>query len=295
MIQKKCSKFISKLHNILENQMSDVIHWNEDGDAIQINDIEKLVKTVLSVHYKQTNFFSFSRQLNQYGFLKQRVGKNIYIFKHVHFKKTKKQLKTIYQREDLINIVSSHKIKSFKIYQKEFEDDNLVNINQQNSLTASLKELQNQQKIICQQFSQQIELYSQIKQIIIFLKKTIYECDHNIDNYCLRAQLHLVKAMNLIPNDEQHQQEIELIKQILEQFSNIYLEYDNQNSISQRSFNLSVKSHTPLPFYQNQQQNLKQPRLVDSKNTQLQQNISNYLIWLQQQYHEVSQLQGNLK
>ncbi|CAD8078685.1 unnamed protein product [Paramecium primaurelia] len=74
----------------MQNQMSDVIHWNEDCDAININDIEKLVKTVLSVHQKQNNFFNFSRQLNQYGFLKQRVGKNIYTFKHVHFNKTNK-------------------------------------------------------------------------------------------------------------------------------------------------------------------------------------------------------------
>ncbi|CAD8093285.1 unnamed protein product [Paramecium sonneborni] len=287
MIQKKSPKFITKLYNILENQNTDVIHWNEDGDAFQINDIDKLVKTVLSVHYKQSSFLSFSRQLNQYGFQKQRVGKNIYVFKHPYFRKT--------QKEDIINIVSSHKIKSFKIQQLEHEDDNLVNINEQNSLATTIKKLQNQQKMICQQFSEQIELQSQIKQIIIFLKKRIYECDQTIDNYCFIAQLHLVKAMNLIPNDEEHQQEIEFIKQILEQFSNIYMEYNDQNPISQRSYNLSVRSRTPIPFYQYEQQNQKSTGLIDQKNTQLKQNIANYLIWLQQWYQEALQLYGNLK
>ncbi|CAD8088555.1 unnamed protein product [Paramecium primaurelia] len=287
MIQKKCPKFVSKLFNILENELSDTINWNEDGDAILINDIDKLVKTVLSVHYKQSNFLSFSRQLNQYGFQKQRIGKKTYVFKHPYFNKNKK--------EDLINIVSSHKIKSFKIQQQECDDDNLVNINEQNSLATTIKKLQNQQKVIYQQFSEQIELQSQIKQIIIFLKKRIYECDQTIDNYCFIAQLHLVKAMNLIPNDEEHQQEIEFIKQILEQFSNIYMEYNDQNPISQRSYNLSIRSRTPLPFYQYEQQNQQPTGLIDQKNTQLKQNIANYLIWLQQWYQEALQLYGNLK
>ncbi|CAK88897.1 unnamed protein product (macronuclear) [Paramecium tetraurelia] len=273
----------------MQNQLSETIHWNEDGDAILINDIEELVKSVLSVHYKQSNFLSFSRQLNQYGFQKQRIGKKTYIFKHPYFQKTKK--------ENLINIVSSHKIKSFKIQQQEGDDDNLVNINEQSSLATTIKKLQNQQKIICQQFSEQIELQSQIKQIIIFLKKKIYECDQTIDNYCFIGQLHLVKAMNLIPNDEEHQQEIEFIKQILEQFSNIYMEYIDQSQVSQRSYNLSVRSCTPLPFYQYEQSQQQKPPagLIDQKNTQLKQNIANYLIWLQQWYQEALQLYGNLK
>ena len=37
------------------------MQWNEEGDAIEIRDINELVKTILSVHYKESSFLSFSR------------------------------------------------------------------------------------------------------------------------------------------------------------------------------------------------------------------------------------------
>ena len=49
--------FLSKLYDILNNEENkDIIHWNNEGTAIIIVDINKLCKLILPKYYKHSNY-----------------------------------------------------------------------------------------------------------------------------------------------------------------------------------------------------------------------------------------------
>ncbi|CAD8178670.1 unnamed protein product [Paramecium pentaurelia] len=273
MNQRKGPKFLISLFEILEGEENiNVIRWNNEGDAFEIVNVDLLVKSILSVHYKQSNFFSFVRQLNQYGFNKQKIDKNSYSFRHKYFLKNKKEL--------IAKIVSSHKQKVME-YQRE-QRENLFNDNEQNVQTKTIQELQQNQHKIFAQFKEQMNTQMQIKQMIIYLKNKIAEFNIQIEQQCFIAQTLLIKVIKTIPNDEQYQFETELLKKVLQEFSNIYLEYYGYNQ-SQRSPNLSILQLTPAPFQMNEQQR-RSLGLVDTNKVHINEQIQQYLKWVKESY-----------
>lgn len=63
--------FVVKLWEIInDSKNSDYIAWMPDGKSLQVLNIEKFVKLILPKYYKQSNFASFVRQLNMYGWHK---------------------------------------------------------------------------------------------------------------------------------------------------------------------------------------------------------------------------------
>ncbi|CAD8094992.1 unnamed protein product [Paramecium sonneborni] len=273
MFQKKGPKFLRNLFEILEGEENiNVIRWNNEGDAFEIVNVDLLVKQILSVHYKQSNFFSFVRQLNQYGFHKQKIDKNSFSFRHKYFQKNKKEL--------IAKIISSHKQK-VQEFQRE-QRENLFNDNEQNIQTKTIQELQQNQHKIFTQFKEQMNTQLQIKQLITYLKNKIAEFNIQIEQQCFIAQTLLFKVIKTIPNDEQYQFETDLLKQVLQEFSNIYLEYYGYNQ-SQRSPNLSILSLTPVPFQMNEQQK-RSLGLVDTKKVHLHEQITQYLKWVKESY-----------
>ncbi|CAD8082623.1 unnamed protein product [Paramecium primaurelia] len=273
MNQRKGPKFLISLFEILEGEENiNVIRWNNEGDAFEIVNVDLLVKSILSVHYKQSNFFSFVRQLNQYGFNKQKIDKNSYSFRHKYFLKNKKEL--------IAKIVSSHKQKIME-YQRE-QRENLFNDNEQNVQTKTIQELQQNQHKIFAQFKEQMNTQMQIKQMIIYLKNKIAEFNIQIEQQCFIAQTLLIKVIKTIPNDEQYQFETELLKKVLQEFSNIYLEYYGYNQ-SQRSPNLSILQLTPAPFQMNEQQR-RSLGLVDTNKVHINEQIQQYLKWVKESY-----------
>ena len=91
----KSITFLSKLYDILnDEQCKDIIHWNNTGNAIFIVDISKLCEIVLPKYYKHTNYSSFVRQLNMYGFNKKKGElKEELIFEHDKFNKNAQRTK----------------------------------------------------------------------------------------------------------------------------------------------------------------------------------------------------------
>eukprot|EP00127_Corallochytrium_limacisporum_P006220 Clim_evm37s221 gene=Clim_evmTU37s221 len=70
-VRNTVPKFIETLRDLVDNPALDnEIRWNESGTSIVILDIEGLSKNVLSNVFKSSNFASFVRQLNMYGFRK---------------------------------------------------------------------------------------------------------------------------------------------------------------------------------------------------------------------------------
>lgn len=63
--------FVSKLWTMVnDSKNSDFIRWMPDGKSIQVVNREAFEKNVLPKHFKHSNFSSFVRQLNMYGWHK---------------------------------------------------------------------------------------------------------------------------------------------------------------------------------------------------------------------------------
>jgi len=93
-IQKNSvSAFISKTYEFLEdNQFPDIVDWNFEGTAIVIKNPLEFAQKVLNIYFKHRNLTSFVRQLNMYGFHKQRTHKVEYVYSHELFQRGKKHL-----------------------------------------------------------------------------------------------------------------------------------------------------------------------------------------------------------
>ncbi|TIB43142.1 hypothetical protein E3P86_00111 [Wallemia ichthyophaga] len=67
----KIPPFINKLYSIVNDSDTDrYIHWSDSGDTFFVPNPEALAREVLPRYFKHSNYSSFVRQLNMYGFNK---------------------------------------------------------------------------------------------------------------------------------------------------------------------------------------------------------------------------------
>jgi len=67
------AEFVQKIFHIINDQLNhDVIDWNEIGDAFIIHNEYVFSSNVLQTYFKHSNFSSFIRQLNLYGFRRRK-------------------------------------------------------------------------------------------------------------------------------------------------------------------------------------------------------------------------------
>lgn len=86
----KIAPFILTLHNIVTNEAEGVIRWSANGDNIEISDSRKLARDVLPKYFRHSNYASFQRQLNYFGFRKRhRHLANVSTYYHPKFKRDK--------------------------------------------------------------------------------------------------------------------------------------------------------------------------------------------------------------
>jgi hypothetical protein len=78
--RKLINPFPIKLYQMLQeaaqNGREDIVGWAPDGLSFQVHDSERFVTEVLSLHFNQTKYKSFQRQLSFYGF-KRRVDGSV--------------------------------------------------------------------------------------------------------------------------------------------------------------------------------------------------------------------------
>lgn len=93
--------FISKLWGILSQQdYAHLISWSEKGSTFVVKDVGKFSRDVLPHYFKHSNFNSFVRQLNLYGFrkmarpeygsLSKTMAEDSMEFWHTHFSHTQR-------------------------------------------------------------------------------------------------------------------------------------------------------------------------------------------------------------
>ncbi|KAJ7676585.1 HSF-type DNA-binding-domain-containing protein [Mycena polygramma] len=89
------SGFVKKLYNTLgdpDPAVQNIICWGPDGLCFLVKDVNEFAKAILPGMYKHSNFASFVRQLNKYGFHKVRSleeyqsGEEIWTFRHPKFR-----------------------------------------------------------------------------------------------------------------------------------------------------------------------------------------------------------------
>ena len=85
---KNSKSFLLKLLDILnDNKYKDIIHWDFEGTSLIIEDIDNLCSMVLPKYYIHSNYNSFIRQLNIYGFHKIKGIKKGEGFQNTKFNK----------------------------------------------------------------------------------------------------------------------------------------------------------------------------------------------------------------
>eukprot|EP00727_Mastigamoeba_balamuthi_P010811 m51a1_g6352 putative heat shock transcription (433) ;mRNA; f:83521-85379 len=87
--------FISKLSELVNDPSTQsLVRWSEEhhGNAFVVWDPVEFSATVLPKHFKHSNFCSFVRQLNIYGFHKIESDKGGFAFRHEFFRKDAPQL-----------------------------------------------------------------------------------------------------------------------------------------------------------------------------------------------------------
>jgi len=150
-LEKKKKSFISKLYDILNNTTyKDIIYWNKEGKYIIIADVNKFRTIVLPLYYNHSNYSSFVRQLNTYGFHKSKgVIKEGEAYEHEKLNKNS-------ILEDIKQIIKIKKRKNLLIkYLKKDSKDNFNNSfehndydNEENIFNFLLKQNENSIKII---------------------------------------------------------------------------------------------------------------------------------------------------
>jgi len=103
--------FIRKTYKILEDdKYSDIISWNDEGNAVVIKNPTEFAQTILPTYFKHNNLNSFIRQLNMYDFHKKKTpdGENVYY--HELFQRGKKSLlKNIRRKNAESSMLSNEK------------------------------------------------------------------------------------------------------------------------------------------------------------------------------------------
>ncbi|PWN51765.1 hypothetical protein IE53DRAFT_341776 [Violaceomyces palustris] len=100
--KRQSSKFVYKLFRMVSDQdYQHLISWNRNGTSVMVCNFDEFAKEVLGKHFKHSNFSSFIRQLNMYGFYKvnktprghrQSVDTQIWEFSHPKFLRGRPEL-----------------------------------------------------------------------------------------------------------------------------------------------------------------------------------------------------------
>uniref|UniRef100_A0A803MRP0 HSF-type DNA-binding domain-containing protein n=1 Tax=Chenopodium quinoa TaxID=63459 RepID=A0A803MRP0_CHEQI len=135
--------FLNKTFDMVENPESDpIISWGESFNSFIIWDEHKFSTDLLSKYFKHSNFSSFVRQLNTYGFRKVSTAHPVrWEFAHPGFQKGKKDLlKTIKRRAQGNGTNSNARL----LHQKETEIEILKK--EQEALKVEISDLKQQQQ-----------------------------------------------------------------------------------------------------------------------------------------------------
>ncbi|CCK70869.1 stress-responsive transcription factor HSF1 KNAG_0F02020 [Huiozyma naganishii CBS 8797] len=131
--------FVNKLWSMLNDQANlDLIRWADDGKSFIVTNREKFVHDILPKYFKHSNFASFVRQLNMYGWHKVQDVKSGSIqnstddrwqFENEHFQKG---------REDLLHKIVRQKSTTNSQQQQQHQQQHVSTLPAINSAVSNL-------------------------------------------------------------------------------------------------------------------------------------------------------------
>jgi len=77
--------FPQKLFNMISDEDDDAIGWSESGNSFYLKPNDDFIKKVLPRYFRHSNYSSFQRQLNLYGFHKELNGLEAGMYRHPMF------------------------------------------------------------------------------------------------------------------------------------------------------------------------------------------------------------------
>lgn len=102
--QHSVPAFLMKLYTMLEDTCSDdIISWGPTGDSFVVRKLPEFAALMLPQFFKHSNFQSFVRQLNLYGFHKLKQAPDWNEFGHIHFRQGHKELLKNIKRKPVQN------------------------------------------------------------------------------------------------------------------------------------------------------------------------------------------------
>ncbi|CAD8084949.1 unnamed protein product [Paramecium sonneborni] len=151
----KSNRFIEIFKQILDRtEYIDIIKWDEQGIKIQIIDKSLLQENVLPRFFKHSNYSSFLRQLNIYGFISCRDQNGILTYQHPYFTQSNMIQKLIQKKKQII--VDKQQIGTFIIEQEELKS----------TMTSLKQEQLNIQQQLVKSIQQQLRFQHHFKLII---------------------------------------------------------------------------------------------------------------------------------
>lgn len=118
--------FLKKVLAICNDSPKEIVSWNSTGTTFFVHHTDRFAKEVQPHYFSSSNFHSFVRQLNFYGFKKISVGrKGAWEFKHDHFVRDKPDLMTKIKRKTCIDKEQASKqvIQSLRNEVSELQSD----------------------------------------------------------------------------------------------------------------------------------------------------------------------------
>jgi|AntRauTorckE5430_2_1112549.scaffolds.fasta_scaffold03762_1 hypothetical protein len=131
--QHQLPMFLTKTYHMIEKCDQDVATWSANGDNFVVKHVEKFASSVLPQYFKHSNFSSFARQLNFYGFRKLKAEPILtadydartasYVrFYHEKFQKDKPELLVHIKRATKSDVQSKDDVESMRAEVQHLND-----------------------------------------------------------------------------------------------------------------------------------------------------------------------------
>jgi len=180
------NKFLTKTFHMITQCSDDIAQWSTDGRSFTIRDTDAFAADVLPKYFNHNKFQSFTRQLNFYGFIKQRSDPDLQAhtkavrFSHPYFRRGE---------PDLLHRIT----RTTAMGPTRSGDDESLN---------SSSTTQQQQHLLVESLQQQVR---QLQDHVASLEQTVESRVKSLEQDCLRRVQHVERSydailLRLLPN-----------------------------------------------------------------------------------------------
>ena len=192
------SSFLQKTYDMLEDEStSELISWVPSGDGFCIVNPPEFAEQILPRFFKHNNLASFVRQLNMYGFHKNRSTGEQQIFKHPLFIRGREDLLKDIQRktaENNMQLVPASSIgqneltpllkKLYQLYTRSEANDARIK-----NLEGTIKTLTMQNKTLISQLWETRQRTQRIENVLLLIAGYLRDTRQDIPGHIVRDSL----------------------------------------------------------------------------------------------------------